>query len=97
MEDWNVIVSVYQDGFRRAVRALQAHGTIDRSPYHNVLVMAGRTRLRCLKPSSGKPTTNRPFTTRSRVWRSRSDASTFTPQRNSKRGPGLSFWNRCRV
>lgn len=40
MKDWNVIISVYQDGFRRAIHALSALGSIDRSPYHNVLVMA---------------------------------------------------------
>ena len=39
MKDWNVIVSVYQDGFRRALRALQQFGQAERSPYHNVLVM----------------------------------------------------------
>lgn len=39
MRDWNVIVSVYQDGFRRALRALQEFGLVERSPYHNVLVM----------------------------------------------------------
>ncbi len=40
MKDWNVVISVFQDGFKRAVRALEAFGTVDRSPYHNVLVMA---------------------------------------------------------
>jgi tRNA(Ser,Leu) C12 N-acetylase TAN1 len=39
VKDWNVIVSVYQDGFRRALRALQQLGQAERSPYHNVLVM----------------------------------------------------------
>ena len=39
MKDWNVVVSVYQDGFRRALRALQEFGPVERSPYHNVLVM----------------------------------------------------------
>ncbi len=39
MKDWNVVISVYQGGFRRAVRALTAFGRVDRSPYHNVLVM----------------------------------------------------------
>jgi tRNA(Ser,Leu) C12 N-acetylase TAN1 len=37
--DWNVVVSIYQDGFRRAFRALQDFGQIERSPYYNVLVM----------------------------------------------------------
>jgi len=39
VKDWNVVVSVYQDGFRRALRALQKLGEAERSPYHNVLVM----------------------------------------------------------
>ena len=39
MKDWNVVVSVFQDGFRRALRALQKLGVAERSPYHNVLVM----------------------------------------------------------
>jgi tRNA(Ser,Leu) C12 N-acetylase TAN1 len=40
MKDWNVVVTIYQDGFRRAIHALGALGIVDRSPYHNVLVMA---------------------------------------------------------
>ena len=39
MKEWNVVVTVYQDGFRRALRALQKFGKAERSPYHNVLVM----------------------------------------------------------
>lgn len=39
MKDWNVVISVYQDGFRRALRALEEYGPVERSPYHNVLVM----------------------------------------------------------
>lgn len=39
MKDWNVIVSIYQDGFKRAFRALQDLGPVERSPYYNVLVM----------------------------------------------------------
>ena len=39
MKDWNVVVSVFQNGFRRALRALQEFGQAERSPYHNVLVM----------------------------------------------------------
>jgi hypothetical protein len=37
--DWNVVVSIYQEGFRRALRALREFGPIERSPYYNVLVM----------------------------------------------------------
>ena len=39
MKDWNVVVSVFQDGYSRALRALQKLGLAERSPYHNVLVM----------------------------------------------------------
>jgi tRNA(Ser,Leu) C12 N-acetylase TAN1 len=39
MRDWNVVVSIYQDGFRRTVRALERLGAVERSPYHNVLVL----------------------------------------------------------
>ncbi len=39
MNDWNVVISVYQDGFRPALRALRKFGPTERSPYHNVLVM----------------------------------------------------------
>ena len=39
MKDWNAVVSIYQDGFRRALHALKEFGAVERSPYHNVLVM----------------------------------------------------------
>jgi len=39
MKDWNAVVSIYQDGFRRALRTLQEFGQVERSPYHNVLLM----------------------------------------------------------
>lgn len=37
--DWNVVVSIYQDGFRRAWRALRDLGPVAGSPYHNLFVM----------------------------------------------------------
>jgi tRNA(Ser,Leu) C12 N-acetylase TAN1 len=36
---WNVVITVYQDGFRRALDALRKLGPVERSPYHNVLIM----------------------------------------------------------
>jgi tRNA(Ser,Leu) C12 N-acetylase TAN1 len=39
VQDWNVVVSIYQDSFKRAFRALAELGSVERSPYHNVLVM----------------------------------------------------------
>jgi adenylyl- and sulfurtransferase ThiI len=39
VKDWNVVVSVFQDGYSRALRALQKLGVAERGPYHNVLVM----------------------------------------------------------
>jgi tRNA(Ser,Leu) C12 N-acetylase TAN1 len=40
MKDWNVVVSIYQDGFRRALRALEKLGRVESSSYYNVLLMA---------------------------------------------------------
>jgi hypothetical protein len=37
MKNWNVIVSIYQDGFKRALRALRELGSVERSPYHKAL------------------------------------------------------------
>ena len=39
MKDWNLVVTIFQDGFRRALRALRILGPIERTPYHNVLTM----------------------------------------------------------
>ena len=39
MKDWNVIVTICQQGFKRAISALQKIGPTDRTPYYNVLVM----------------------------------------------------------
>ncbi len=39
MRDWNVVVCVYQEGFRRVLRFLHDFGAAERSPYYNVLVM----------------------------------------------------------
>ena len=39
MKEWNVVISIYQDGYRQARRALQEFGSVERTPYHNVLVM----------------------------------------------------------
>jgi tRNA(Ser,Leu) C12 N-acetylase TAN1 len=39
VKDWNTIVTIYQQGFRRAMRALQGIGPTDRTPYYNVLIM----------------------------------------------------------
>ncbi len=39
MNDWNILVSTYQGGYRRACRALQKLGSLQKTPYHNVLAM----------------------------------------------------------
>jgi len=39
MKDWNAIVTIYQDGFKPALRELKALGRIEPTLYHNVLVM----------------------------------------------------------
>ena len=40
MKDWNLVVTIFQDGFRRTIRALRNLGPIEKTPYHNVLVMS---------------------------------------------------------
>jgi tRNA(Ser,Leu) C12 N-acetylase TAN1 len=39
LRDWNVVVSVYQEGFRRVLKALRQLAPTERSDYYNVLVM----------------------------------------------------------
>ena len=39
MKDWNVVVTVFQDGYKRVLRALEKLGSVERTPYHNVVVM----------------------------------------------------------
>jgi hypothetical protein len=39
MKDWIIAVSIYQDGFKRAFRALRELGPVERSSYPNVFVM----------------------------------------------------------
>jgi tRNA(Ser,Leu) C12 N-acetylase TAN1 len=46
--DWNVVVCIYQSGFRRALRALGELGCVERSPYHNVLVMRAENPMELL-------------------------------------------------
>jgi tRNA(Ser,Leu) C12 N-acetylase TAN1 len=49
MKDWNVVVSLFQDGFRRTMGALKAFAPVERSPYHNVLVMKADDPVAVLK------------------------------------------------
>ena len=49
MKDWNLVATVYQDGFRRAVRALRQLAWVERSPYHNVLLARADDPLAVLK------------------------------------------------
>lgn len=39
MKDWNVVISIFQEGFRPALHALRHIGPVEPSPYHNVLLM----------------------------------------------------------
>lgn len=39
MKDWNAIVTIFQDGFKSALRELKTFGRIEPTLYHNVLVM----------------------------------------------------------
>ena len=75
MKDWNVVVSVFQGGFRRALRALQKLGVAERSPYHNVLVMKVEDPVILLEA----------FTTRSHGWHRPHATSTSFLKRNSWR------------
>jgi tRNA(Ser,Leu) C12 N-acetylase TAN1 len=43
--EWNVVVSIYQEGFRRVVRSLRDLGAVERTKYHNVLVVAAEDPL----------------------------------------------------
>ena len=58
MNDWNVVISVYQDGFRRALRALKEYGSVERSPYYNVLVMRVKDPTALLEAIERKAETN---------------------------------------
>jgi tRNA(Ser,Leu) C12 N-acetylase TAN1 len=49
MENWNIVISVYQSGFRRAIRMLRDLGPVQRSPYHNLLVMVAEDPMALLE------------------------------------------------
>ncbi len=40
MQDWNVVVSVYDRGYKRARELLQEFGAVSKTDFYNVLVMA---------------------------------------------------------
>jgi tRNA(Ser,Leu) C12 N-acetylase TAN1 len=58
VKDWNAVISVYQGGFRRALRALKQCGPVERSPYHNVLVMRVEDPTALLEAIERKTDTN---------------------------------------
>ena len=39
MQDWNVVVTVYEDGFKQALESLSAFGPVSQTDYFNVLTM----------------------------------------------------------
>ncbi len=39
MQDWNVVVTVHEEGYRQARRTLRQLGRVDWSPFHNVLLV----------------------------------------------------------
>lgn len=51
MKDWNVVVTVFQEGFRRVLRALEKLGPTERGSYHNVVVMKVDDSTALLEPS----------------------------------------------
>jgi tRNA(Ser,Leu) C12 N-acetylase TAN1 len=54
MKDWNLVVTIFQDGFRRALRALRDLGAIERTRYHNVLAMKVDDPVRVLEAIESK-------------------------------------------
>jgi tRNA(Ser,Leu) C12 N-acetylase TAN1 len=58
VRDWNVVVSIYQDGFRRAIRALEELGEVERSPYYNVLVAKSKDTIGLLEAVERKTESN---------------------------------------
>jgi tRNA(Ser,Leu) C12 N-acetylase TAN1 len=48
--EWNAVVSVYQDGFTRALRALEKFGQVERSSYYNLLLMKLDDAVAVLEP-----------------------------------------------
>jgi hypothetical protein len=51
--DWNVVVTVFQGGYRRAVRFLCELGPVERTPYHNVLLMKAGEPMALLQAIEG--------------------------------------------
>jgi tRNA(Ser,Leu) C12 N-acetylase TAN1 len=47
---WNAVVSIYRDGFTRALRALEKFGQVERSPYYNVLLVKLDDAVALLEP-----------------------------------------------
>ena len=66
MKDWNIIVTIYQESFRRALRALQDIGPAERGPSHNVLVMKVDDPMAVLEAIERLTGNARRFMTRSR-------------------------------
>lgn len=58
MKDWNVTITVYQDGYKRARRALREFGAATVSPYYNVLGISVADPLGRSQISSSSPRMN---------------------------------------
>jgi len=39
MNDWNVVITVYDDGYNQARKILEGYGKVDRTDYFNILLM----------------------------------------------------------
>ena len=85
MKDWNVVISVYQDGFRRTLRALKEFGPVERSPYYNVLVMKADNPTALLETIEQRTEENKRFMTRSRALHRRPAPSSFIRWRSLRR------------
>ena len=39
MHDWNVVITVHEDGYNSARNILERHGNVDRTDFFNILLM----------------------------------------------------------
>lgn len=49
MKDWNIVVTIFQKGYKRALRTLRAIGPTEPTPYYNVLTMRVEDPMMVLK------------------------------------------------
>lgn len=97
MKDWNVIITVFQDGYRRAIRALHKLGPAERSPYHNVLLMPVEDPIALLEAIERQTETDPRSMMRSRAWPPPKDRSNSIQAWTFSRGRKRPSWNGCLI